>query len=266
MKKLAHPAWFGHGASAFAVVLDRWLASDVVTGLIAAVAIGFYVRGMWDWAGQFGLLTQNTQKNRRVVPNRRLQVVASGLVGISLALFCLLAYLWQRPPLSAEQTESLERYRRFYENADPQQRPPFIEMSDSDLVTRTRNAYTRLRAMSQHYEAEDQNIQRASARGEISPQVALERTVDLMNQAGREYEDGHRVEAQMLLRVLRSRIPIDARKHIVMTPLSNVEINPKDRRAGQVNVAEIAPPIFAAGTAGLLANELEQLSRLLEAP
>ena len=102
-------------------------------------------------------------------------------------------------------------------------------------------------------------VKQRAAQENLSSTAAVELEMAEMRRASEEYERELSVDAGMLRRELRSRVPYEKRKHIVGLP----DMLPANPNAGAVSFYDVMGAPFSLAWAGLLARELQQLAKLL---
>jgi hypothetical protein len=246
--------WFGHGSALLLVVAEALNVWTWVVGAITVLAVAFYTTGLWNWAGNF----QHKQKHERPKQDRRLRLAVCGLFLATSAV--MFAYYHELFPISiSEQQALIQRYRYMFERTEIPNKTTLIELTNSELRSKGTNVYRGIHKLNDFYGANVQQLRQKQQRGEIDKPKLEELIAAEESRAATEFAREWQVDAALVLRELRNRIPREARKHIVGLP----GIKSADPRDGVVSLYDVLPTPFNLFASDLLAREIEQLVKLL---
>jgi hypothetical protein len=252
--------YFGGGSAVILFLLEILQVMQIVSiplsvaALLGVIAVSFYAVGIWEWVGQFKYAQQSVNDQQVL----RLRGLVTGL----FVLAAILAFiLWHRmyPLPSNEMQATLERYRRALGIDENKGITALIELTDEEVEQKGTLIYKKIRDMNSFYNVNDLKLQNKRDRKEIDEAKYQELVRQQMLQAGDEFIRELRTDAIMVLTALRGRIPYEHRKHIVGLP----DIMPADPRAGSVSLYSVTPGVFNLFWSEMLANEIEELVKLL---
>jgi len=249
--------WFGLGAAVGGPFLQWWIPTvpplwPIVLGF---VSVGSFTLGLWEWSGKFAATAQQNRKNE----TRKMRLALAILFAAACVLgLVLLRDLAPKPPLDAAQMALLDRYKQFYEKSEAPNKTTLIEMTNSELKTRTANVASRLTGLSKALDDGEKALRVRFDKGEFTEPVFQKMFQDLTKGLGEEY-GRYRVDASMCLQELRNRVPPEARKHFPGIP----GIRDSDPRGGAVVLTDLLPNSVSVMMVEFLVRELEMLSKLL---
>jgi len=225
-----------------------------VTGAAAGGAVVFWSLAIWNWVGRFRYQSSTNAK----LQNLTLKLVTAGM----FVLLCLLSFSYYKsliPADEGEQAALLERYRRTLDLAELPNKTALIELTDEELRKKSEITVRNIRDMNAFYGESLEKHKARLNRREIDQLRFQELHRQEALRAAEEYERKYRIDAQMVVRELRNRIPYAARKHIVGLP----EIRPADSRAGNVDLGSVMSSEFSLYYSDALCREIEELAKLL---
>jgi hypothetical protein len=192
------------------------------------------------------------------LPHVLAMVIWAALIAVGLwAIDSGVMALYERRADLAE--DNLQRYKVLVGEADPPDRTALTEMSNSDLKAFATRAYTGIRELSNGYRDRLNEGQQALAAGRIDEEAFARSRTTILEASARDYEAEFRVDAQMIRRELRNRLPRQVASQIVTTP----EMRPLDPRGANVQILDSMPTTFSFGIAEVVVREIEELAKLL---
>lgn len=253
MKK-KYDTYFQYGLPVLFLFLEIIRLHYFFTAVVGLVAIGLYSIGIWHWASEF----HHEHKSVREKKDRTLQLVVTGL----FASFFVLAFVsyHQLIPVPFDENEAaIKRYRHALGIDENTGRTTLIELSNRELKKKSTLLYEKIRQINNYNDERIRELNNKLAKKEIDEgKLVIARNEEIARYT-KEFDEKIRVDAVMVLGELRNRIPLDKRKHFIGLP----DIRPADRRDSSVSLHRAMPSAMSVHFSGLLANEIEELVKLL---